>query len=277
MIYITPSFPFVNRHAVFVFFLRYLKLPFYHHPDSFNDCLNATILFLKALETYGVDPSRVVLCGESFGAWLAVSVAQTLVSTPRLPQIRAQVLITPVLQGINFLLPSIQQNKNIPFLTKDLMVTLVCKYMVIDLSWKDSMLTGAAIPLDKWKKYRKWLSSDNIPRRFWSKDTQPEFLGHFNEAAYLETKHVFDYSIVILDDKLIAQLPEAFLVSCEYDVARDDTLLYKKRFEDQGVPVTWHNVIDGFHGCLLLFDKMFLSFPCSMEIVNTTVSYINSI
>ena len=33
-----------------------------------------------------------------------------------------------------------------------------------------------------------------------------------------------------------------------YDMLRDDALLYKKRLEDQGVPVKWYHVEDGFHG-----------------------------
>ncbi|CAH7443691.1 arylacetamide deacetylase-like 4 [Phodopus roborovskii] len=257
----------------------YRKLPDYHHPVIFRDCLNATIQFLKGLETYGVDPSRVVLCGESIGGWAVATSIQVLVSSPSLPQIRAQVLITPVIQAINFRLPSHQQNKNVPFLTRDIMFMCLCKYLAIDISWKDAMLTGAVIPLDKWKKYRKWLSSDNIPRRFWSSDSQPEFLGCFNEVAYLEIKHIFDVEIspILADDKTIAQLPETFLVTCEHDVLRDDALLYKKRLEDQGVPVTWYHVEDGFHGCIALFDWKVLSFPCSMKIVNTVISYIKNI
>ncbi|XP_035294769.1 arylacetamide deacetylase-like 4 isoform X3 [Cricetulus griseus] len=257
----------------------YRKLPDYHYPLIFKDCLNATIHFLKSLETYGVDPSRVVLCGESIGGWAVASTIQVFVSSPSLPQIRAQVLITPVIQTINFRLPSHQQNKNVPFLTRDIMFMCLCKYLAIDLSWKDAMLTGDVIPLDMWKKYRKWLSSDNIPRRFWSSDSQPEFLGCFNEAAYLETKQIFDVEIspILADDKTIAQLPEAFLVTCEYDILRDDALLYKKRLEDQGVPVSWYHVEDGFHGSLTLFDWKFFSFPCSMKIVNTVVSYIKNI
>ncbi|XP_028716887.1 arylacetamide deacetylase-like 4 [Peromyscus leucopus] len=257
----------------------YRKLPDYHHPVIFKDCLNATIQFLKSLETYGVDPSRVVLCGESIGGWAVANVIQVLVSSPSLCQVRAQVLITPIIQVINLCLPSHQQSKNVPFLTRDIMIMALCKYLAIDLSWKDAISTGAIVPLDKWKKYRKWLSSDNIPRRFWSQDSQPEFLGCFNEAAYLETKHIFDIEIspILADDKTIAQLPEVFLVSCENDILRDDALLYKKRFEDQGVPVTWYHVEDGFHGCLTLFDWKFLSFPCSKKIVNTVASYIKNI
>ncbi|XP_059112251.1 arylacetamide deacetylase-like 4 [Peromyscus eremicus] len=257
----------------------YRKLPDHHHPSVTEDCLNASIHFMKGLTTYGVDPSRVVVCGESIGGSVVTIVTQALLSLPSLPQICAQVLITPMTQVINFQLPSYQQNQNVPFLTRDIFRMVVCKYLDIDLSWKDAVFNGTCIPLDIWKKYRKWLSSDNIPRRFKSKSLLPEFSGPFNEAAYLETKQVLDPDIspLLVDDKIIAQLPQAFLVSCEYDPLRDDALLYKKRLEGQGVPVTWYHVEDGFHGCIILFDKQPFSFPCSMKIVNAVITYIKGI
>nr|XP_020015655.1 arylacetamide deacetylase-like 4 [Castor canadensis] len=257
----------------------YRKLPDYHFPVASYDCLNASIHFLKTLETYGVDPSRVVLCGESIGGGAVAFITQALVGRQDLPQIRAQVLIYPIVQVINFQLPSMVQNQNAPFLNRDFLVTCVCKYLSIDLSWKDAMLKGTFIPADVWKRYRKWLSSDNIPKRFRSKDHEPEFPGPFNEAAYLETKHTLDVrnSPLIADDEVIAQLPEAFVVSCEGDTLRDDALLYKKRLEDHGIPVTWYHVEDGFHGCIVLFDKIFFSFPCSRNIMAALISYINGI
>lgn len=158
-------------------------------------------------------------------------------------------------------------------------MTCACKYLAIDQSWKDAMLKGTFIPPDHWKKYAKWLSSDNIPQRFKSQGRQPEFPGPFNESAYLETNHIFslETSPLLADDKIIAQLPETFLVSSEYDVLRDDTLLYKKRLEEQGVPVTWCHLEDGFHGCIVLFDKNALSFPCSKKAMSSTVSFIKGI
>uniref|UniRef100_A0A8C6IAH5 AADACL4 family member 5 n=1 Tax=Mus spicilegus TaxID=10103 RepID=A0A8C6IAH5_MUSSI len=259
-----------------VLLVGYRKLPDYHHPVPFKDCLNATIYFLKNLEIFGVDPFRVVLCGDSLGGWAVATVTQVLTSMPNLPRIQTQVLIYPILHFINFQLPSYQQNKNVPFLTRDMLLMCVCKYLAIDLSWTDAMSTGAVIPLDKWKKYRKWLSYDNIPRRFWRQDTQPEVLGPFNEAAYLETKHVWNAEIspLLADDKIIAQLPKTFLVSCEHDVLRDDALLYKRRLEDQGIPVSWYHAEDGFHACINLFDKQPFSFPCSMKVTNAVARYI---
>nr|XP_045006537.1 arylacetamide deacetylase-like 4 isoform X1 [Jaculus jaculus] len=257
----------------------YRKLPDYHHPVITQDCLNASIHFLKTLQTYGVDPSRVVMCGESVGGGAAAVVTQALLNRPNLPQLRAQVLICPPLQAINFFLPSFQQHQNVPFLTKDIMMLGVCKYLAIDRSWEDAILKGAGIPPDAWEKYKKWLSSENIPKRFRTQGLQPEFPGPFNEAAYLETRHVLDIenAPLLADDKVIAQLPEAFLVSYENDILRDDTLLYKKRLEDQGVPVTWCHVEDGFHGCILLFDKKPFCFPSSLRAINAVVSYINGI
>ncbi|XP_075802277.1 arylacetamide deacetylase-like 4 family member 1 [Microtus pennsylvanicus] len=257
----------------------YRKLPDHHHPSAFQDCLNATIHFLKDLKTYGVDPARLVVSGESIGAGAVAIITQVLLGRQDLPRFRAQVLIYPITQVVNFQLPSYQQNQNTPFLPRKFLMTCACKYLAIDLSWMDAMLKGINIPPDYWKKYKKWLGSDNIPQRFKSQDLQPKFPGPFNETAYLETTRIFDLeaSPLLADDKTIAQLPEAFLVSCEYDVLRDDCLLYKKRLEDQGVPVTWCHVEDGFHGCILLFDKGIFSFPCSHEVMNSTVSYIKGI
>nr|XP_003471243.1 arylacetamide deacetylase-like 4 [Cavia porcellus] len=257
----------------------YRKLPYYHYPIVTTDCLNATIHFLKRLKSYGVDPSRVVVCGDSIGGGVAIQIIQTLLSHKDLPRIRAQVLIYPITQLTNFQLPSSQQNRNIPFLTEELLMMCVCRYMAIDISWKDAILKGAFLPPETWEKCRNWLSSDNIPERFKNKYQEPQFPGPFNEAAYFETKHILDVqnAPILADDEIIAQLPEAFLVSCEHDILRDDTLLYKKCLEDQGVPVRWYHVEDGFHGCLFLFGQKFLLFPCSEKILNAVVSYIKAL
>nr|XP_020137104.1 arylacetamide deacetylase-like 4 [Microcebus murinus]XP_020137106.1 arylacetamide deacetylase-like 4 [Microcebus murinus]XP_020137107.1 arylacetamide deacetylase-like 4 [Microcebus murinus] len=257
----------------------YRKLPDHRSPAMSQDCLAASIHFLRRLETYGVDPCRVVVCGESVGGGLGAFVTQALVGRSDLPSIRAQVLIYPVVQFINLQLPSFQQNEHVPFLARTFVVTNICKYLSIDLSWQDAILDGTFIPPDVWRKYKKWLSSDNIPERFKGRGYQPRFPGPFNETAYLEAKCILDVenSPLLTDDATIAQLPEAFLVSCENDILRDDTLLYKKRLEDQGVRVTWYHVEDGFHASLILFGKKPFSFPCSQKIVDAVVSYIKGI
>ena len=124
------------------FLFRYRKLPDHHHPTAYHDCLNATVHFLKELKTYGVDPARVVVSGESIGAGAAAIIAQVVLARKDLPQFRAQVLINPVVQGVNFQLPSYQQYSDVPFLSRKFLMTCACKYLAIDQSWKDAMLKG---------------------------------------------------------------------------------------------------------------------------------------
>lgn len=170
-------------------------------------------------------------------------------------------------QTINFQLPSHLQNQNVPFLTRDFMVICLLRYLNIDISWKAAILTGVHIPQDTWIKYRKWLSSDNIPQRFRNKIQAPEFPGPFNKSSYLEAKHLLDtrVSLLVTDNEVIAQLPGASLVSIHCDILWDDILLYKKLLEDQRVPVTWYNVEDGFHGWMLLFDTKIFFFLLFLE------------
>ncbi|KAM9685401.1 LOW QUALITY PROTEIN: arylacetamide deacetylase-like 4 [Trichechus inunguis] len=255
--------------------VRYHLYPDHHVSDIFLDCFNASVHFLKTLKTYGVDPSRVLVCGESIGGTCVVSITQTLVDRWDLPRIRAQVLICPFLQGINLQLPFFRQYQNLTVLSRKFMLTCMCSCLLTDLS-RDAILRGEFIPPEFCTKYRK-LSPNHIPKRF-KKTSYPMVPIPFNEAAYLETQVLFDVrnSPLIADDETIAKLPEAFLLSCEYDILRDATLLYKKQLEEQGVPVTWYHVEDGFHGSIILFDKTF-SFPCSLEMVNAVVGYIKGI
>ncbi|KAM9241704.1 LOW QUALITY PROTEIN: arylacetamide deacetylase-like 4 [Dugong dugon] len=257
--------------------VRFHLYPDHHVSDIFLDCFNASVHFLKTLKTYGVDPSWVIVCGESFGGRCVASITQTLVDRWDLPWIRAQVLICPFLQGINLQLPFFRQYQNLTVLSPKFMLTCMCNCLLTDLS-RDAIVRGEFIPPEFCTKYRKWLSPNHIPKRF-KKTGYPMVPIPFNEAAYLETQVLFEVgnSPLIVDDETIAKLPEAFLLSCEYDILRDDTLLYKKQLEEQGVPVTWYHVEDGFHGSIILFDKKLFSFPCSLEMVNAVVGYIKGI
>lgn len=100
-----------------------------------------------------------------------------------------------------------------------------------------------------------------------------------NEAAYQETKFILDLmnSPLIAENEVVSLLPEACMVSCEYDLLRDDSLSCKKRLGDLGVPATWHHVEGGVHGVLNSLDVGCLYFPCSMRILNTTVHFLKGL
>ncbi|NXE94114.1 ADCL3 protein, partial [Menura novaehollandiae] len=80
----------------------YRLAPEHKCPAAYEDCLNATEHFLQHMEHYGVDPTRVVVCGDSAGGNLAAVVSQTLAGRSDLPRLRAQILIYPGLQALDF-------------------------------------------------------------------------------------------------------------------------------------------------------------------------------
>ncbi|XP_004679386.1 PREDICTED: arylacetamide deacetylase-like 3 [Condylura cristata] len=257
----------------------YRQVPQGRFPVLVRDSICATIHFLRSLKLYGVDPARVVLYGDSVGGGLAAVVCQNLLDYPDLPKIRAQVLIYPGLQGIDFQCPSYQQNRNVPLLSLDFGFFCWSNNLSINPAWKSIILQNAHLPPAVWAKYQKWLGPDNIPERFKQRGYQPKTPGPLNEDAYQECLLALDEMVspLIASDDVVSRLPETCIVSCEHDLLRDHSLLYKKRLEDLGVPVTWHHMDDGFHGALPFLDMPFFSFPCAWKILDATVRFINDL
>ncbi|KFV19531.1 Arylacetamide deacetylase-like 4, partial [Tauraco erythrolophus] len=228
----------------------YRLAPEHPYPAQFEDCLTATIHFLRNAQDYGVDPSRIIICGDSSGGTLTAAVAQALVNRRDLPKLRAQILIYPYLQCVDFDLPSYQQNEKVPILIKERTLVLGLKYLNIDPRLKEALFQGYHVPEDLRLKYQKWVSVDNIPHEFKARGYKPSTKHPPSEEIYTQVKPLFDtvFSPLLAEDSVIARLPEAFILTCEFDVLRDDGLLYKKRLEDHGIKVTWCHLQEGFHG-----------------------------
>ncbi|KAG3270887.1 arylacetamide deacetylase [Ictidomys tridecemlineatus] len=51
-------------------------------------------------------------------------------------------------------------------------------------------------------------------------------------------------------DSKLWDLPLTYLVTCQYDILRDDGFMYARRLRDAGVPVTHNHLEDSLHGIL---------------------------
>ncbi|KFV54609.1 Arylacetamide deacetylase-like 4, partial [Tyto alba] len=243
---------FARKSNSVVVSVGYRLAPEHPYPTQFEDCVTATIHFMRTAQDYGVDPSRIIICGDSSGGTLTAAVAQALVNRRDLPKLRAQILIYPFLQSVNFDLPSYQQNKGIPILLKERTLALGLKYLNMDLSITGALLKHCHIPEDLQLKYQKWVNPDYIAHEFKNRGYKPSTTYPFSEEIYTQIKPLLDsvFSPLLAEDSVIARLPEAFILTCEFDVLRDDGLLYKKRLEDHGIKVTWCHLQEGFHGTL---------------------------
>ncbi|NXK71223.1 ADCL4 protein, partial [Amazona guildingii] len=241
----------------------YRLAPEHKYPAAYEDCLNATIHFMKNAEHYGVDPANITVCGDSAGGNLAAAVSQTLAGRSDLPSLRAQVLIYPGLQALDFNLPSYHQNRGVPPLFRERAAFYMLQYLNGNASNLEEVLEGSHIPIDIKLNYGKWVSPDHIPPEFKVRGYKPHVLLDCSTKTYETVKRFCEPNLcpLLAEDAVVQQLPQSFILTCEYDVLRDDGLLYKKRLEDNGVPVTWYHLEDGFHGIINSFDTDCLSFP----------------
>nr|XP_060614780.1 arylacetamide deacetylase-like 3 [Anolis sagrei ordinatus] len=227
------------------------------------DCCTATMHFLKNAEEYGVDPHHIVLYGESSGGTFAAAVSEYLAGRKDLPKLGGQVFIYSPFQAVDFNLPSYQQNQSVPFLFKKHALKIAIRLLTAKEVNVEDIMKNAHLPEHVWMKYRKWVNPDDIPERFKGRGYVPMERPPFNQELYEIMKEVTNpmYSPLLAEDDVIHQLPKTFLLTCEYDVFRDDGLLFKKRLEDNDVPVTWHHIEDGVHGILFGYGRWPLEYP----------------
>uniref|UniRef100_H9G675 Alpha/beta hydrolase fold-3 domain-containing protein n=2 Tax=Anolis carolinensis TaxID=28377 RepID=H9G675_ANOCA len=252
--------------------VEYRLAPENPYPTQFLDCLKATVHFLKNVEDYGVDPASVIISGDSIGGTLASAVCQGLVNRPDLPKVRAQVLIYPFLQAVDFNLPSYQKNRHMPLFSQRLVVEFGLQYLQKDLALTEGALKGFHVPKEKKRKYGRWL---------WPEKSAEEFEGEDDALTWPKgtVDEIFEttFSPLLAEDSVIRQLPEAYILTCTSDVFMDDGHLYKKRLEDNGRKVTWYQLDDGFHGVLYFVDHWLFSFSGSQICLDSIVGFLRSL
>ncbi|XP_063001322.1 arylacetamide deacetylase-like 4 [Elgaria multicarinata webbii] len=254
----------------------YRLSPEHPYPAQWKDCFAATVHFMQNAELYGVDPSQIIIGGDSAGGNFASIVAQQLVERSDLPKLRAQVLIYGGFQCMDFNLPSYQQNSRMPILFREKVLHFGLQYFLKDSSLSYDLLKGSHVPDEMRLKYGKWVSPENIPEKFKRQGYERVTLAPYKLDVYKQVAEILQptFSSLFAGDAVIRALPETLIVSCEYDVLRDDSLLYKKRLEDNGVKVRWFHAENGFHAVLNLFNAGFLTFPSSIEILDNVLDFV---
>ena len=91
----------VNLSSSAVVSVDYNLAPEHKFPEPVEDCYSSLIWILKNGKKYGLDPSRLIICGDSAGG--NISAAITLMARKRgISSIRYQVLIYPVVDLSSF-------------------------------------------------------------------------------------------------------------------------------------------------------------------------------
>uniref|UniRef100_A0A3P9ITR6 Neutral cholesterol ester hydrolase 1 n=1 Tax=Oryzias latipes TaxID=8090 RepID=A0A3P9ITR6_ORYLA len=227
-------------------------------PDQYHDAVAASRAFLSSevLQRYGIDPGRVCASGDSAGGNLAAAVVQELISDPTLTvNFKVQALIYPVLQALDFLTPSYQQNQDVPILYRPLMVQFWLEYLGADASLEPVLLANNHSSLDQpgisaaTRSKLNWTALLPAERRKSFQQVVKE-TGSGGLVGKLPGLTDVRAAPLLAEQDVLRRTPKAYVMTCEFDVLRDDGLMYVRRLRDAGVSVTSDHYEDGFHGCM---------------------------
>uniref|UniRef100_A0A6J0SUZ6 Arylacetamide deacetylase isoform X2 n=1 Tax=Pogona vitticeps TaxID=103695 RepID=A0A6J0SUZ6_9SAUR len=259
--------------------VEYRLAPKYHFPVQFEDVYTATKYFLQSnvLDQYKVDPSRVCIAGDSAGGNLAAAVTQQLLHDPDIDvQLKIQALLYPALQTLDLDLPSYRDNKDMPILPKSLMLRFLSEYFTTDLSLMEAMETNQHIPPEASNllKFVNW--SNWLPERF-KKGHIYTIPKHENSKIGQKYPGLLDprAAPLLVDDVKLHRLPLTYVLTCQYDVLRDDGIMYVSRLREAGVPVIHEHVEDAVHGILLFTTSPFI-LTAGERVVNNYIEWLNN-
>lgn len=170
---------------------------------------------------------------------------------------KIQFLFNPVLQALDMDTPSYRENSNFPSLFKSAVVRSWSEYITADRSLEKAMLSNQVVPEESSHllKFVNW--SSLLPKRFKK--------GHvYNNPTYgsseLSKKYpaLLDVRVfpLLADDKKLHGLPRTYIITCQYDILRDDGIMYATRLQNAGVPVTHNHIENGVHGLLFMDLKI---------------------
>ncbi|XP_053454826.1 LOW QUALITY PROTEIN: arylacetamide deacetylase-like 2 [Nycticebus coucang] len=251
------AFDFLNRWTAnkldaVVVSVDYRLAPQHHFPAAFEDAIGVVRFFLqdKILTKYGVDPTRICISGDSAGGSLAAAVTQQIQNDPEIKhKIKMQALLYPSLQLIDAYLPSHQRDEYDIILTRDVAIKFASLYFTKDEVLLQAMRRNQYMPLESRHlfKFANW--SVLLPEKYRKGHVYTEpVLGRlgYSLPALMDERA----SPLLVNDSWLQNLPLTYVLTCQYDILRDDGLMFVSRLQNVGVQVAHDHIENGVHAAL---------------------------
>ncbi|MED6279928.1 hypothetical protein CHARACLAT_005768 [Characodon lateralis] len=177
---------------------------------------------------------------------------------------KAQALIYPVLQALDFHTPSYQQNQAVPILYRPYMARFWLQYLGADSALEPLLLVNNHSSLDQpaisatTRSKLNWTALLPAERK---KDFKPVVKKNGSPGVVDKVPGLIDVRAapLLAEQGVLGKTPKAYVMTCEFDVLRDDGLMYGRRLRDAGIEVTSDHYEDGFHGCMVFANLPMMS------------------
>jgi len=261
----------------------YRRAPQNPFPAALED-VDKVYRFLIAHQiSYKIDVNRIVVAGDSAGGNLAAAYCLKLRDANRksqpedvIPMPKLQALIYPALQAVDFKTPSCQGQS--PFLTPTIMAALSMLYLTGSEEGHEYLVNNAHQGNSKVREAAsRYVKHSLVPQHLIQpsystapSDTQEVDLPP-NLAAKIDIISSNPYfSPLIADD--LTDLPRAYIIACQYDVLRDDAILYGRRLSAAGVETETRVDVGAWHG--IMFRLSYLNFKKGEAMTAEMCKYI---
>ncbi|OUC41305.1 Armadillo/beta-catenin-like repeat protein [Trichinella nativa] len=235
--------------------INYRLAPENIFPAAVEDCERALVHFLReGYQALRVNPLKVALIGDSAGGNLVAVTTQRLQRFRDLPSLKLQVLIYPFLQLLDLKTPSYRTALNeyagTALLEPESLARYILMYLGLDTKHTEALLKNSHWSLvDRYGEQYGYISHSHLPKSFALEAfSNAESCVQDENLAALMEPYIFDPNFSPLLSENLTNLPPALIVTCEYDILRDEGFFYAKRLKEHNVDVFWWHLEDGFHG-----------------------------
>ncbi|KAL9963952.1 hypothetical protein ACROYT_G027515 [Oculina patagonica] len=232
------SYRLAKEANVVLISVDYRLAPKHTFPAHFDDCYAVIKTLLATGDKYGIDTNRLVVAGDSAGGNLATAVSLKLRDKGKqLPA--AQILIYPAVQFMDFSLPSFKKQST-AFLSTHKTATFWSYYMTGTPDMASTFLADNHSMHLRNTKYSSYIGIEDKGKR------QPQ-IKPLDGIPKVVLDALTDYRASPLMADNLKGLPKTLLITCEFDVLKDEGVFYKARLQDAGVKVTYYNYMS-YHG-----------------------------
>ncbi|XP_060062688.1 arylacetamide deacetylase-like [Ylistrum balloti] len=240
-----------NKTGTLIIAPEYRKAPLHHFPAPYRDCEIVMYQILLGKSGLPVDKYHVMVGGDGSGGNLAAAVAQEFRK-----KIFMQVLINPALQILDLHIPSYVDNHDVigGITSPKRQIHQWLLYTKISLSYTSNLMKNSHVsPELRYSKFSSYVNSSQY---------MPHSLNITNRQT--STAYTYDFESVqtfqgIVTNTTLAPMmqtnlngiPSAYVISSQYDVIRDEGIMYATRLWESDVKVKLKYYPSTFHGFLL--------------------------
>jgi acetyl esterase/lipase len=253
----------------------YRLAPEHPFPAGLEDCYTVSKYVLEHgdSEKLRIDQSRVALAGDSAGGNFVAVIAMRFATHPVSQYSpRLQILIYPVLQFFDMMLPSyIKEHYQIFRYTVDHTLSAYLNETI-----DKSIYANHHTSVKQKKHYRQYIDWSLIPTKYRTIYKQPITDDNEGDPNLIEkAKKALDPEVspLLVEDKQLAKLPSTYILSVDHDRLRDDAFIYEGRLKRVGVPVIHNHYEHTFHGSLGFTDGP-ITLDVSRQMISDLVDYI---